>query len=285
MAEKVIRCGRHGKYIYSFRESDGADFAAHVHSYYEFLYVMKGSAYCSVEGSEYVVSNGDMIITKPNELHSLSFPEQCIYIRHFFQISYNFIENMAPGIIDILDSKKLGTFNLIPSNIVKKYRIPYIFDELKEYGAMEEHKPYAEKNIDIMFQTFAVQLVLKLNRIIEKEPLNQVLSPMNKKVTKILEYINVNFNTNITIDMIAENIFFDKSYICKLFKNETGMTIHTYINMRRIMLAKNLMLSGENATDIFEKCGFKDYSTFYRAFQKYVGVTPEKFKSKNYASK
>ena len=37
--------------------------------------------------------------------------------------------------------------------------------------------------------------------------------------------------------------------------------------MRRVMMAKNLLLAGENAMNIFYKCGFSDYTTFYRVFK------------------
>ena len=59
------------------------------------------------------------------------------------------------------------------------------------------------------------------------------------------------------------------------------MTIKAYLNLRRVTHAKNLMMQGEKATTIFDKCGFFDYSTFYRAFVKYVGMSPDEFKHMN----
>ncbi len=51
--------------------------------------------------------------------------------------------------------------------------------------------------------------------------------------------------------------------------------------MRRVMMAKNLLLAGENAMNIFYKCGFSDYTTFYRVFKKYTDMSPEQFKKKS----
>ena len=86
---------------------------------------------------------------------------------------------------------------------------------------------------------------------------------------------------NLNIDDIAEHMFLNKSYISRLFKSETGLTISVYINMRRVMMAKNLLLAGENAMDIFYQCGFSDYTTFYRVFKKYTDMSPEQFKKKH----
>ena len=85
----------------------------------------------------------------------------------------------------------------------------------------------------------------------------------------------------MNIDDIAEHMFLNKSYISRLFKSETGLTISVYINMRRVMMAKNLLLVGENAMNIFYKCGFSDYTTFYRVFKKYTDMSPEQFKKKH----
>ena len=49
--------------------------------------------------------------------------------------------------------------------------------------------------------------------------------------------------------------------------------------MKRIVLAKNMIMNGTPATEVYERCGFNDYSTFYRAFKRYVGVSPDKFRS------
>ena len=51
--------------------------------------------------------------------------------------------------------------------------------------------------------------------------------------------------------------------------------------MRRVMMAKNLLLAGENAMDIFYQCVFSDYTTFYRVFKKYTDMSPEQFKKKH----
>ena len=60
----------------------------------------------------------------------------------------------------------------------------------------------------------------------------------------------------------------------RLFKQETGYTIGNYISSKRLLLAKELILSGMPATQACFDCGYKDYSTFSRAYKKNFGKSP-----------
>jgi len=182
---------------------------------------------------------------------------------------------MNPHILDTLNARKFGTNNRIPSEIFNKYNLGDIFKGVEHYSANPTD------DTDFMVSTYAAQLVVKLSEILKKEFLVNDTSSKNKHIKEIQNYIEQNFTRNLNIDDIAEHMFLNKSYISRLFKSETGLTISVYINMRRVMMAKNLLLAGENAMDIFYQCGFSDYTTFYRVFKKYTDMSPEQFKKKH----
>ena len=236
-------------YTYTYRTgmSEGPILGNHMHIYHEFLQLIEGNALYNVEGTEYKISSGDLLITNPNEFHFL----------------------------DTLNTRKFGTNNRIPSEIFNKYNLGDIFKGVEHYSANPTD------DTDFMVSTYAAQLVVKLSEILKKEFLVNDTSSKNKHIKEIQNYIEQNFTHNLNIDDIAEHMFLNKSYISRLFKSETGLTISVYINMRRVMMAKNLLLAGENAMDIFYKCGFSDYTTFYRVFKKYTDMSPEQFKKKH----
>lgn len=265
-------------YMYNYNISIGSDFNSHIHKCHELIHVIKGQFLYTIEGKEYKLSDGDLIITKPEEFHSFSFPKECEYEREFLHIYPGFLDRF-PEAAEILNSRKSGNLNLIPAEKVKKYNIDKIFNEIEKYCA----SPLPET--DLMVLLCAVQIILKLNHIwIEDTPEYKNLLT-DKKTDEMCNFIDWHHTEDINAASVAEAMFMSHSYASRLFKEKTGMTIKAYLNLRRVTTAKNLIMEGHKATNVFARCGFSDYSTFYRAFVKYVGMTPEEFKNSHNKSK
>ena len=58
------------------------------------------------------------------------------------------------------------------------------------------------------------------------------------------------------------------------FKDETGYSMHQYVLEKRVLAARGLILAGESAATASMECGFRDYSTFSRAYKKLLGKLP-----------
>ncbi len=100
----------------------------------------------------------------------------------------------------------------------------------------------------------------------------------NRKVIEIINSINDNLGKDLSIDLLADRFFMSKYHMMRIFKNETGYSIHQYISEKRILLARNLIISGMPATSACLECGFKDYSSFSRAFKNQLGSLPSDVK-------
>ena len=101
----------------------------------------------------------------------------------------------------------------------------------------------------------------------------------NHQVDDILAYINQNISQPITVEQLAGQFYLSESYICRIFKSATGTTINKYITARRISIAKAVLNENGNVMEAFERSGFTDYSNFFKAFTKAVGVSPKKYAS------
>ena len=101
----------------------------------------------------------------------------------------------------------------------------------------------------------------------------------NHQVDDILAYINQNIAQPITVEHLAGHFYLSESYICRIFKAATGTTINKYITARRISIAKSHLNEGLTVSEAFERSGFTDYSNFFKAFTKAVGVSPKKYAS------
>lgn len=105
---------------------------------------------------------------------------------------------------------------------------------------------------------------------------------LQKKDTylEIADFIKNNLNEDLSLDTLANQFFMSKFHMLHVFKEKMNISIHKYIVIRRLELAKVLILSGEAISKVHESCGFKDYVTFYRAFRKRYGMAPAAYYEK-----
>ena len=263
-------------YIYSYRagRSDTSAQIRHVHEYYEFLQLIEGRGKYIVEGNEYEIRAGDLLITNPYEFHAVIMPENSVYVRQFFQIDTAFVAQLRPQIFALLNARPFGLYNRICADEVRKYGLDAILDGVAEYVELQN------ADTDFMVLTYAAQLIIRVSQLLaDKYGLKK--APVSKHIAKLYRYIDGHLTDDIKLGEIAEHLFLDKSHMCRLFKQETGRTLNSYISMRRVTLAKTLLLAGEKPNNIYRDCGFNEYSTFYRAFRKYTGLSPEQFVYEN----
>lgn len=97
-------------------------------------------------------------------------------------------------------------------------------------------------------------------------------------VKEAVDYINLNLETNLTLNGIAAAIHVNSSHLSRKFKNDTNMTIINYINKKRVEKAK-LYLQQDNIsiTDISLMVGFNDLNYFGRVFKKITSMTPSQY--------
>lgn len=97
-------------------------------------------------------------------------------------------------------------------------------------------------------------------------------------VGSILHYVEQNLSEKLSLKDIAEKYNYSVTYISKLFKNVTGSSLVSYIIEKRIARARQLMYEDLEITEIAERVGYHNYSNFYKAFKKAVGISPEEYR-------
>lgn len=262
---------RRRDYMYSYSKSEPPRLTTHYHDYYEIIYILQGDLSYVVEDSSYKVSAGDVFITEPGEVHTLSFSSNDVYERHFIQVSKGWISMQEYDFLHDLSKRRLGLNNHIPAEVVKKYGMEKIFEQVRYYA--ENKLPES----DIMIKTYIVQLLVAISNIYKKE-IQILAQPRTSETTaEIKKYIAAHFLENLSLDDIAAHFYISKYYLCHMFKHETGVTVKEFINTQRIARAKKLLPEYGNTNQLYSKCGFNDYSTFYKTFRRFTGVSPKEF--------
>jgi len=98
-------------------------------------------------------------------------------------------------------------------------------------------------------------------------------------IQKVMEYVNTNYMNRITLNDVSEHVSFSVSYLSRMFKEEKGISLTSYINEVRIRNAKMLIkLSDISLSQAAYLCGFDDQSYFSKVFKKMTGTTPGKYR-------
>ena len=87
-------------------------------------------------------------------------------------------------------------------------------------------------------------------------------------------YLNGNYTGEITLDALQEKFFISKYHLCREFRKATGLTVHEYVRRKRLTKVLELRSQGLRIGAAAMEAGFRDYSSFYRAFRKEYGTPP-----------
>jgi AraC-like DNA-binding protein/ligand-binding sensor protein len=100
-------------------------------------------------------------------------------------------------------------------------------------------------------------------------------------IQKVMEYVNANYMKRISLNDISDHVSFSVSYLSRIFKEEKGLSLSSYINEVRIRNAKSMLLTSDiPLSSLTYCCGFDDQSYFSKVFKKLTGTTPGKYREK-----
>lgn len=101
------------------------------------------------------------------------------------------------------------------------------------------------------------------------------------KIQKAVSYINENFESKLTLGVVADKACMSRYHFSRSFKEEVGCTYQDYVNNIRINKAVEMLSEGSlTITDIAFSVGFCDLSHFTRIFRKNMGFTPTNYRKK-----
>ncbi len=99
---------------------------------------------------------------------------------------------------------------------------------------------------------------------------------------KVKNYVEQHQDLNFSLDEMAEELYFNKFYLVRCFKKETGYTIVWYLNYVRCEHAKKLLdNTSASISDVAIRSGYGSSSYFSKKFREITGQTPKDYRSRS----
>ena len=235
-------------------------YSMHVHTAYELIWFLDGDATHVIEDRKYKLKKGDLVLIRPFQYHFIQIDSPSRYER--CNVLFDAEKHNVEG-IDLI-SNKVEVISLAGSRIAED-----IFLKCDFY-----HQSCPEDIFAKLLSHLLSELFYHIY-LFPESPTNESLS-LSPLISDALQYINENLCTIEDMDQIATKLFVSESYLFRLFKRDLHQTPKKYIMEKRLLLAQKMISSGEKPSDVCEKCGFSDYTTFYRNYTARFGHSPSK---------
>jgi len=225
---------------------------------HDLTYITKGNARYTINHVVHELGPGDLLyLTKGDLKEAITYPQN---LMQCFAINFTFSKklNEAAGAEE----------NLLPmvNHIGLRQDIIDLFRELT-ISWTEQQNGYIIKSRAL--------LMLIIHRLMEIILYDVDSEPGDHRVNRITRYISMHYPEKLTVKNLAQQIGLDLDYFGRLFKHETGMTIHQYITKIRVRNAENMLQSGNyKVQETAENCGFSDTFHFYKSFKALRGFPP-----------
>lgn len=177
------------------------------------------------------------------------------FLKNFYCSTISSINNIRTS-VSAADNEKNGS---VSRNISSLYTLVEKCESIKELNSLLEE--VAEK------------VTAKINNYNNRS--------MKRTLQKAVDYLNLHYNEQITLNKVADNIYVSTYYLSRMFKKELGQNFVDYLNEIRMLKAKELLKDGRYKTyEVAEMVGITDAQYFSKLFKKYTGFTPKECKGR-----
>lgn len=236
-------------------------FSKDMHAEYEMLLFLEGGLSYVVEDRKFPVTPYTLILVPPNTYH-FAVPEgEGVYWRYMLAFKARAAD---AGLLEKLFAQS-GCYRLEENHpVVQSFRQLHALrtESLADYD-------------DLLLQNACTQILLGL---LARQRMSETEGSGAQRTLDypLIDYIEENLTAIRSVEEIAAHFFVSASTISHHFKSRMGISIMKYIRHKRLLLAKTLLEKGEKPQKAAEKAGFREYSTFYKAYVQHFGEAPSR---------
>ncbi len=238
--------------------TDDVSFKSHSHNMVEVYYFLRGNARFVIEGNIFTLERGNILVMASGQTHHLLLEPSVAYERMALLID----TAAAPPEYESLSEQIYEGANLF--ELEKREQIWFEESFLMITKSAED----MQKSLISSFASMIFSLLSnKLSRTTEPRVEDNIIK-------KTINFINKNLSSELSLEIIANKLYCSKVTLNRKFREIMGCTVWEYVIRRRIYSARQHLFLGGSITDVYQKSGFNDYSSFFRAYKKVIGISP-----------
>ncbi len=245
------------------------------HDHFEMVYIKKGNAIFQIEGIDVNMPPHSIIIIKPGRAHKFVVKSdvcELIVLSFTFKSQKNDAENHVSltDFVEYIEDDATGDYLFL--SLSKKNDIIHVMNRILR----ERIKTQVWG--DFLSCLLVIELFVLLSRTLKQE-WEQSAKNRNLKLHELLniakEYIDNNYDKDLTLTQVAKYIYLSDSYFAHSFKDKFGISPKSYILKVRIEAAKEYLKNTDTkVAEVAKIVGFSSQQRFNDIFKKHENITP-----------
>lgn len=255
------------------------DIFFHWHPELEIHYVHAGSARYHIDFDYFNSQAGDIILIRPNGMHSIHPIGQEEHQITLFQCHLDMIGATSPDLVSLryLQPLQQSHYKFIPCLKPKMAGYDDIKACLLTIFQLADKK---ERHFELLLKSKLHELLylLFVHRYVIRKQTDDIYRK-NEQIRDLIDYINQNYSANLPIELLADRMGYSKTHFMALFKEHTGTSCTDFIIQVRLNKAcERLIDTTDSILDIAQQVGFNNLSNFNRQFKAYHQLTPSQYR-------
>lgn len=256
----TLPCRIHHSTILHTSSKSKLSLSLNYHENAEILCCLDGEGVVTIQDKHHKLKKGDILFIHSGLLHQVLSPDDRFEI-YCMIINDKFCQSIGIKL-------KALRFETVFADTDCTELIDGLFHCFTEYSSDDAH------SVIRMTKTFLQFFSLLTDRHLLTDNHSEGVCSAENTVKKSIQLIQSRYHEKLTLDVLASELFVNKFYLCKIFKQYTGMSIVHYINAFRLARARLMIKSGQSISLVSLECGFSNPSYFTKAYKKHYGHTP-----------
>lgn len=251
------------------------------HPQYEIFLLLEGDVTMLINAQRYMIKNGALVLLTSRDLHISMNNAPRTYKRITVMFDPHAIRQFNTEHTNLLDCFSIAASrqrNILYLSAEQIQTVQALADQILTNGRSDRFGD------DIIVLTSLLSLLIFINRLYRSHLPKIAPLPLTPIIREIVDYVDSHIDEELSVQSLCHHFSYSVAYISAQFSKQMGLPLKQFIITKKIALAKQLLAESLSVTQVYERCGFGDYSNFIRTFKKTVGVSPLQWQKWNQTS-